>query len=207
MSNKTKLGFSLIELSIVILIVGILVIGITKGSRIITAAKLTSAQSLTKSSPVASTEGLIFWLETSRDLSLENNSSSFGVSDGDTIKNWHNINPQSNDSIVFSQASQANQPAYIKSGINGLPSLVFDGTTSSRHLAISDSNSISPPSETTLFAVIKQIDKTGLQGVISKDIGVGISSPPYAITVSSGYLHSAPHKVVTALQATPHLQP
>ncbi|MCE3255904.1 MAG: hypothetical protein K0R25_1398 [Rickettsiaceae bacterium] len=61
--NKPKLAFSLIELSVVILVIGILVVGITKGMSIMRSAKLQSAQSLTQSSPVALIDGLKLWLE------------------------------------------------------------------------------------------------------------------------------------------------
>ena len=53
--KKLKLGFSLIELSVVILIIGILVLGVTQGSRILTEVKLKSAIALTTSSPVTAT--------------------------------------------------------------------------------------------------------------------------------------------------------
>ena len=56
-------GFSLIELSIVIIIIGILVAGITQGSRIIKEARLKTAKTLTESSPVASIRDLTLWLD------------------------------------------------------------------------------------------------------------------------------------------------
>jgi len=47
-----KVAFSLLELSVVILIIGLLVIGITKGKRIIDQARLRSSLALTNSSPI-----------------------------------------------------------------------------------------------------------------------------------------------------------
>jgi prepilin-type N-terminal cleavage/methylation domain-containing protein len=53
-----KLGkitaFSLIELSIVILVIGLLIAGAIQGSKMISKAALSSARTLTESSPVAS---------------------------------------------------------------------------------------------------------------------------------------------------------
>lgn len=50
MKNKFNKAFSLIELSIVILIIGILVAGVTSSSRLINQMRLTSARTLTQSS-------------------------------------------------------------------------------------------------------------------------------------------------------------
>ena len=61
--SNSRLAFSLIELSVVILIIGILVLGVTQGNRMMSEAKLKSARSLTTSSPVASIEGLAVWLD------------------------------------------------------------------------------------------------------------------------------------------------
>ena len=65
MSRSNK-AFSLIELSIVILIVGILVAGVTSSSRLIKKMKLITAQNLTNSSPIHSIKGLALWLESSQ---------------------------------------------------------------------------------------------------------------------------------------------
>lgn len=71
MSNKN--AFSLIELSIVILIIGILVAGVTQSSRLIRQMKISSARSITNSSPVSSISNLAGWWETTLDSSLDQN--------------------------------------------------------------------------------------------------------------------------------------
>ena len=68
-SSRLK-AFSLIELSIVILIIGILVAGVTSSSRLITRMKVVTAQNLTRNSPVSSIKDLAMWYETSLDESL-----------------------------------------------------------------------------------------------------------------------------------------
>jgi len=68
--RKIKNAFSLIELSIVILIVGILVAGVTSSSRLIKRMKITVAQNLTQSSPVPSIKDLSVWYESSMDKIL-----------------------------------------------------------------------------------------------------------------------------------------
>jgi len=47
MKNNRLLAFSLIELSIVVLIVGILIAGVTQGSRLIRESKVKTARTLT----------------------------------------------------------------------------------------------------------------------------------------------------------------
>ena len=82
MPNKTmvfniKKAFFLIELSIVILIIGILVTGVTQSSRLVSRIKLISLQSLTRSTDVVTVNGLSLWLETVLDNSITNSSGSF----------------------------------------------------------------------------------------------------------------------------------
>jgi len=131
-TSKNKLGFSLIELSIVILVIGILVIGITKGSRIIKDARLKSARSLTISSPVSSTSGLVTWLETTLEKSFDDGEKvDTAIGETGTITTWYDINPQNSslNNATQSGASSLN-PRYIADGINGLPALNFDGNSS-----------------------------------------------------------------------------
>lgn len=52
-----KSAFSLIELSIVILIVGILIAGVTQSSRMVGKSRIKTAKTLTQSSPVGSIKG------------------------------------------------------------------------------------------------------------------------------------------------------
>lgn len=120
---KKRLGFSLIELSIVILVIGILVIGITQGSRILRESQLSSARALTTSSPVQSTTGLILWLETSLKTSFDAN-----IPTGTAISSWYDNNQSSQSKNNTSQATSGYQPTYQENVINGLPAVRFDST-------------------------------------------------------------------------------
>jgi prepilin-type N-terminal cleavage/methylation domain-containing protein len=122
MKKQSRLGFSLIELSVVILVIGILVIGITQGSRIISEAKLKSARSLTNSSPVNSISNLALWFETTSEKSFDS-----GVGNNSTVANWYDLNPQSAAKNNATQGTGNNQPIYIAKGINGLPMVDFSG--------------------------------------------------------------------------------
>lgn len=141
-------AFSLIELSIVILIIGILIAGVTQSSRLVSAMRLASAQSLTQSSPVSSINDLEIWLETTMD-------SSFGGSQPDEggIANWHDINPQSTDKYIANQNTIDNQPKYTNNSINNLPAISFEGNDD---MQIPNLNA---GSNTSYFFVIKPTNK------------------------------------------------
>ena len=122
--NKNK-AFSLIELSIVILIIGILVAGVTQSSRLISQMRLISVRSITLSSPIASIKDLYAWYETVMEKSFDE----VEASDGLTISNWYDLNPQSSSGkINFTQTNAGFRPTYQLSSINGLPAIYFNGS-------------------------------------------------------------------------------
>ena len=126
-SKKNLKAFSLIELSIVILIIGILVAGVTGSSRLVGQMRLVSARSITKSSPVTTISGLSLWYETSDENSLISAVNGNSPSNNDRISTWNDINPSQITKINISQTNDALRPIYISSSpINGLPSLLFN---------------------------------------------------------------------------------
>jgi prepilin-type N-terminal cleavage/methylation domain-containing protein len=122
MRNK-KSAFSLIEISIVVLIIGILVAGITQSSRLISSSKVATAQSLTQSAPVSANKGLMLWLETSMEKSFPAAQSS----DGASVVTWNDMNTQSIEKL-FAVTSTGTVTYKSTSTINGLPSLSFAGS-------------------------------------------------------------------------------
>ncbi len=124
MHNQNK-AFSLIELSIVILIIGILVVGVTQSSRLVSQMKLATARQLTTSSPVASIKNLSLWLEPTLEKSFDVSE----ASDDSFVTNWFDINPQTSNKIVATQSNQSFKPKYYTNEINGLPALRFDGNS------------------------------------------------------------------------------
>lgn len=126
--KKIKKAFSLIELSIVILIIGILVAGVTSSSRLISRMRLITAQSLTRSSDVNTIRDISFWVETSLDQALTNSAGTFDMENSQAISSWNGINPQSSFKINVTQSNTARQPTYRTDGINGIPSVNFNGS-------------------------------------------------------------------------------
>ena len=129
--NSKKLGFSLIELSIVILIIGILVAGVTQGSRLVGRSRLTAAKSLTQSSPVTGIKDLSTWFETTLDKSFK----SAEAVDGTAISTWYDIQDVS-DKTDATAVVGGTAVAYKENSINGLPTVRFtSGATSYFNIA------------------------------------------------------------------------
>lgn len=124
-----KKAFSLIELSIVILIIGILVAGVTQSSRLVGQFRISAAQSLTRAAPVSGISNLLLWYETSLDESFISSEVSDASSSGSAISSWNDINPQSSTKNNATQSTSTAQPKYYPNVLNGLPAITFDGTS------------------------------------------------------------------------------
>ena len=151
-----KKAFSLIELSIVILIIGILVAGVTQSSRLVSAMKLSSARSMTMNSPVPAIKDIYSWHETCLDTSFD----VAEASDGTNITNWYDQNPQiASGKLDFKQITLAAKPLYKTYAINSLPAIYFDGNDSmNTNIATA---SVLGSKSATLFFVFKP--RTALQ--------------------------------------------
>lgn len=145
--SKASTAFSLIELSIVILIVGIIIAGITQSSRLVRQSKLKSAQNLTTSSPVTGIRSLALWLEPTQDASF-----STSLDDEANITQWNDLNSQTASKFFAIPASGVTTTGtaaikYDNDGINGLPSIKFNGTnTTAGILSLSTSATLLVPS-------------------------------------------------------------
>lgn len=93
LKNDKKSGFSLIEISIVILIISLFLVSVFAGSALLKRFSLATARSLTKSSPVPGAGNLVLWLETSLEDSYASD-----LSDGNPVTNWKDISPVNNKS-------------------------------------------------------------------------------------------------------------
>ena len=124
--NKHLRAFSIIELSLVLLITGILLAGISKGIDLYASFRLNNARALTQESKVANIPNLTFWLDTTSEKS-------FTVAtprNGDAITLWKDINPTTTTPINLNSVPSAN-PTYLSSGINSLPAINFNGNNQS----------------------------------------------------------------------------
>jgi hypothetical protein len=134
MKNNFKKAFSLFEISIAILIAGMLITAISKGVDLVYDMRLATARSLTDKAPINTIDNLELWLETTSKESFATGTTSFinveNPEDKQPIGRWNDLNPTTLNFSYKNPASQdtsALQPLYMKDGINGLPALFFDG--------------------------------------------------------------------------------
>ncbi|MBU6140406.1 MAG: type II secretion system GspH family protein [Proteobacteria bacterium] len=157
---KSKKAFSLIELAIVILVVGILIAGIFQGRDLVSKMRLQTARSLTKSSPVNSIKDLTLWLETtsvnSFDLAIDASDSN-----SNSVGTWYDISPYS---IKYNSTAPAttNKPKLTNNAIKGLPALLFDGTND-----ILNNTTLFTATNISAFVVATNDDVNGYRRIIS----------------------------------------
>jgi len=172
---KKKTAFSLAELSIVILIVGLLIAGLVQGQLMVRKSKLAAAQTLTQNSPVNKIENLLLWYETSMESSFEK-SERF---EGGAISVWHDNNPNAITRDDATQNSSGSRPKFYENVFNGIPAVRFDGAND--FLSFDGKSLIS--SAYTIFAVEQKQNDGG----INYFIGGGNASPPVQGNLFVGY--------------------
>ncbi len=193
MKNK---AFSLVELSIVILIIGVLVAAVGQGLDLLQDAKISAARTLTSGSKVSSVKGLVFWLETTSEGSFVEGE----ANDQTIISQWNDINPQSTikfnakagqrtdaSQITYNLASGSNSsntsgPKYVAKGINDLPTLNFSNNNGSgaklQYLTLDHQSASMIPSreDLTVFFVVRFI--SGWGSIIDRQChSSGVPSP------------------------------
>jgi prepilin-type N-terminal cleavage/methylation domain-containing protein len=127
-NNKSRLAFSLLELSVVIVVIGIMTASFIFGSSAIAKSKLKSARSLTAGSPVNSISKLALWLESTSKNSFSTSPSTFiAPEEGEKIHIWYDRSTQTTINLDASQTITDNQPIYISNAVNNLPALKFYG--------------------------------------------------------------------------------
>jgi len=122
MKKEPRLGFSLLELSISLLVIGLLMTAVVKGSDLISQARLTAARELTINSPILKIDGLVLWFETTMPQSFDASE----TYNGSQISTWYDISGYIPNSP--NNATAGNSPTYASSAVNNLPALNFNGS-------------------------------------------------------------------------------
>jgi len=152
MKKHSKKAFTLIELSIVVVIISIISVGVLQGLGMIKSARINNARSITSSSPVLETDGLVAWYETSFTTSF----ASGEMFDNSQITQWRDISPNSqNGNIQKNVLTTSASSAVILSedGIGNIPAIKFSGSGSLSLSNFFQGNSV----EKTIFVVLKPL--------------------------------------------------
>jgi len=146
--SKQPRGFSLIELSLVIVIIGVLIIGVLGSKHLVKKARINSAQSITRSSVINGILNNQLWLESSLgELSLGK-----GLNNGDAIINWLDI---SSNKTAITISAIGDGPTYSNS-INSIQAVKFSADSNSHHLQI-DNASFLNNTDYTIFITEKRV--------------------------------------------------
>lgn len=201
---SNKKGFSLIELSIVILIIGVIIAGITQSSRLVELYRLSAGRTQTQSSPVNAIDGLVVWYDATSEESFEDketddhdslSSTEQGLFKG-RISVWYDISSSTGERNNASQdnVDKSFRPKYKADCINRLPCVDFDGTK--EFLSFDGSKLASVSGENyTIFLVEKPNNITAS----ASETIIG-SSATGSETLTIGYSNGAGSPVLKTVQ-------
>lgn len=120
-----KRGFSLVEMAIFIVIVGIVIAAILQASTLIRSFKIMGARAQTRSSAINNIPGIVAWYDTTSETSFLKQE----AFDGKRISEWHDVNSQATVGNHATQSLENAKPLYVFDSLiaNGLPVLRFSG--------------------------------------------------------------------------------
>lgn len=121
--RKNRKGFSLIEISVVILIIGVLIAGISQASDMIDEAALKGARTASKGSRVGRVKDLVLWLDAVSDGGSLTAANKQAV-DADPVTKLKDMNPRSSAKFTLDGTS-----TFSSNKVSGLPGLVFNGSS------------------------------------------------------------------------------
>lgn len=114
-----KKAFSLIELSVVIVIIGLIIGGITSGKSLVRTSKVSAARSVTLSSQIATIPGMVLWTETStKDAFLSSE-----IANNSQLTTWYNREPSGFLTKNNLTAAASANALYQEIGMNDLPTV------------------------------------------------------------------------------------
>ena len=175
-----KKAFSLIEFSIVLVIIGVLIVGISAGDMLVKSSKLSAARSSTLSSPVVNIAGLILWLEPSARDSFSSNQ----ITEGSQIDNWFNREPSNFATANNLSTTASSDVVYKDIDIDNLPAVKFSGTGKMALANFVDS----APSAATLVIVFKPLAEIGSVAFAIADSGLS-SNATSSISIKSNLVN------------------
>jgi hypothetical protein len=155
-----KKAYSLLELSMVVIITGILIAGVIAGVGMIRAAKISNTRLFTSKSPAFEISGMIAWYEGS----LKESFNGSEASEGSSLTAWYDLNPGSNSNVFGATkknklTSASSGTKFVGSGINSTPSVNFSGAANANFIISNSGSSTNfyqgTSLQNTIFLVIR----------------------------------------------------
>lgn len=182
--NNFRKAFSLIEISIVVLVIGILIAGISSGIDLYSDFVISKARNLTTNSRVGRISDLNLWLETTTDKSFLT-AEKFNNA---PISNWNGINLISSNIVSATQTNSNYKPKYIVNGLNGLPVIRFEGKDTdnpqySDYMNLPDEVVPYGDSDYSVFIVAKKTNNNDSANIVLSGGSVGNTSSIRAMNI------------------------
>ena len=179
---KTPSAFTLVEISVVIIIIGILLAGISQVFEMISEASLKSARTLSKASRITRTDDLALWLDATSDKAFDKEKD-----DNSTVSIWKDTNPKSTSPASSSSTLSSLYPSYILSGISSLPAVRFKKTSATvgNCVTIPSQSFVNNSEDFTLFLIYnpKSLD----DGIILEKNNATATNFPFSLELNSGF--------------------
>ncbi len=122
--HDNKSAFSLTEVGIALIVLGLLIAAIFAGNALINKARLTSARALTRSAPMTTIDGTALWVEGVMEDAIRIGTNG----ESPTASGWTDRNIQTSTPKQVTQSNDTFRPTLVSKAIKSLPALVFDGT-------------------------------------------------------------------------------
>jgi len=186
--RKNRKGFSLIEISVVILIIGVLIAGISQASDMIDDAALKGARTASKGSRVSRIKDLVLWIDATSDGASLTSTGKQAV-DGDAVTQLKDLNPRSSAKFTLAGAS-----TFSSNKVSGLPGLNLNGISNFFKLNDRFDNSTG---EYTIYLVYQPIEiPTATTVILEKRSAPGTTFPYKLELESSGFYKLSDNLVI-----------
>jgi prepilin-type N-terminal cleavage/methylation domain-containing protein len=195
-------AFSLVEISIVILIIAILIAGISQAVEMFSEASIKSARNLSKLSRVSRIEDLTLWLDATSSEAFDKEKD-----DNSKISIWKDTNAAAASIISSSSSSASLYPSYALSAINKLPAVSFKKTSSlvGNCVTVPNGSFVNSFEDFTLYLIFnpKNLD----DGIIIEKNNASATKFPFSLELLSGSYKFSVKNSTSTISVTGARQP